>query len=222
LISPDPVVHSRLSRRLLVAGVLVLGAVLVTAATWSVFRYGIERSPGLPVLGMVPEFSLLSSSGAPLSQQDLAGTVWVADFIFTRCPGICPILSGQMAKLQAALPRGSSGPVRLVSFSVDPANDTPEALRAYAERFRADGERWWFVTGERQDLYSLISDGFHLAVAERPESENTDGQGLITHSDRFVLVDRDLRIRGYYFGTEEASVQQLVRDIAALAREKKS
>jgi len=211
-----------MGRRLLVAGVLVLGAVLVSAATWSVFRYGIERSPGLPVLGTVPEFSLIASSGAPLSQQDLAGTVWVADFIFTRCPGICPILSAQMAKLQAALPRAASGPVRLVSFSVDPANDTPEALRAYAERFRADSERWWFVTGERQALYSLISDGFHLAVAERPESENTDGQGLITHSDRFVLVDRDLRIRGYYFGTEEASVQQLVRDIAALAREEKS
>jgi protein SCO1/2 len=107
-----------------------------------------------------------------------------------------------------------------VSITVDPANDTPEALRAYAERFGAENGRWLFVTGERTALHSLIGEGFHLAVAERAESENTDGEGLITHSDRFVLVDRDLQIRGYYHGTEQESVQQLLRDIEALGAEK--
>ena len=126
-----------------------------------------------------------------------------------------------MAKLQRTLGQQGTDPVRLVSFSVDPANDTPEVLRAYAERFGAQ-QGWLFVTGERNALHALIGEGFHLAVAERPESENTDGGGLITHSDRFVLVDRNLQIRGYYHGTEPESVQKLLQDLKELGKEKKS
>ena len=132
------------------------------------------------------------------------------------------MLSAQMAKLQHTLAHEGAEPVRLVSFSVDPANDTPEALRAYAERFGAEHGRWLFVTGDRGALYTLIAQGFHLAVAERPESANTDGEGLITHSDRFVLIDRDLQIRGYYHGTDQESVQKLLQDIKELGKEKRS
>ena len=204
------------------AALVVAGALLISAATWSVFRYGVVSTvPGLPVLGRIPDFALVDSNGQPLSQAQLAGGLWIADFIFTKCPGICPVLSAQMAKLQRALPREASA-LRLVSFSVDPANDTPAALRAYAERFGAEPGRWLFVTGNRDALHTLIGDGFHLAVAERAESANTDGEGLITHSDRFVLVDRDLQIRGYYHGTDQESVQQLLRDINELGKEKRS
>lgn len=207
----------RWRRRLLRSALIVLGGVLISAATWSVFRHGVEQpEPGLPVLGKVPEFSLTASTGQPVSQSNLAGGIWVADFIFTRCPSLCPMLSGQMAKLQSTLVRDAGQSVRLVSFSVDPANDTPEALRAYADRFRADTNRWLFVTGDRGVLHGLIRDGFHLAVAERAESQNTDGEGLITHSDRFVLVDRDLQIRGYYHGTDEDAIKRLLSDIGTL------
>lgn len=207
-------------RRLLLPGLIVCGALLVSAATWSLFRHGVvSTEPGLPVLGRVPEFSLIDSSGQPLSQAQLAGGVWIADFIFTRCPGVCPVLSAQMAKLQHALPPEGADAVRLVSFSVDPANDTPDALRAYAERFGAQQGRWLFVTGERDALHALIGQGFHLAVAERAPSENTDGEGLITHSDRFVLIDRDLQIRGYYHGTDQESVQKLLQDLKELNSE---
>jgi protein SCO1/2 len=207
----------RWHRHLLRSTLIILGGVLVSAATWSVFRHGVEnREQGLPILGKVPEFALTASNGQPLSQANLAGTIWVADFIFTRCPGLCPTLSGQMAKLQGTLAGETSRPIRLVSFSVDPANDTPEVLRAYADRFRADAARWLFVTGDRGALHALIRDGFHLAVADRPESQNTDGEGLITHSDRFVLVDRDLKIRGYYHGTDVDSIKRLLRDIETL------
>ena len=127
-----------------------------------------------------------------------------------------------MAKLQHTLAREGTGTVRLVSFSVDPANDTPEALRAYAERFGAEPGRWLFVTGERAALYALIGQGFHLAVAERAPNENTDGEGLITHSDRFVLIDRNLQIRGYYHGTDAESVQKLLQDLKELGKEKPS
>ncbi len=208
--------RSRWRARLLRSAVIFAGGLLISAATWSVFRYGVERSPGLPMLGRVPDFSLLGSDGQPLSQARLAGKVWVADFIFTRCPGLCPMLSAQMARVQDALGHDTSNRVHLVSFSVDPANDTPAALRTYAERFRADKDRWLFVTGERDALYSLIGQGFRLAVADRPENQNADGEGLITHSDRFVLIDRDLQIRGYYHGTDADSVQQLLKDIKTL------
>ena len=205
------------SRRLLRSGLIVVAALLMSAATWSAFRHGVERQEsGLPVLGKVPEFALRGSNGEPLSQASLAGGIWVADFIFTSCPGMCPVLSAHMAEVQERLARQSDSTVRLVSFSVDPATDTPEALRAYAERFRADPRRWLFVTGERDALHTLIGQGFHLAVADRSESENADGEGLITHSDRFVLVDRNLQIRGYYHGIDEDSVTQLLRDVEAL------
>jgi protein SCO1/2 len=199
---------------------LIIAAGLgITAATWSAFRYGVEPGPpGLPVMGKIPAFSLIASSGEALSQANLAGSVWIADFIFTRCPSICPRLSEQMAKLQSALAREVDAPVRLVSFSVDPANDTPQVLRDYAERFHADPNRWLFVTGERAPLYALIGDGFHLAVAQRSEAENRDNEGLITHSDRFVLVDRDLQIRGYYHGSDDDVITQLLRDIKALTK----
>jgi protein SCO1/2 len=209
--------HPRLGigvrRRLAQGALLLLGGCLISAATWSVFRYGVERGgPNLPVLGSVPAFSLVNSDGEPLSQASLAGQVWVADFIFTQCPGVCPLLSSQMAKLQSAV----GEPVRFVSFSVDPANDTPEVLRAYGGRFHADHKRWLFVTGERDALYTLISQGFHLAVADRAANQNADGEGLITHSDRFVLVDRDLQIRGYYHGTDADSVAKLLKDLKTL------
>ena len=210
--------RSRWRARVLRSGVIVGGGLLISAATWSVFRYGVERSPGLPLLGQVPAFSLVGSDGQPLSQAQLAGKVWVADFIFTRCPGLCPMLSAQMARVQDALGRDHTSGVQLVSFSVDPANDTPAALRSYAQRFRADKDRWLFVTGDRDALYALIGQGFHLAVADRPENQNADGEGLITHSDRFVLIDRDLHIRGYYHGTDADSVQQLLDDIKSLDR----
>jgi protein SCO1 len=212
---------SRAVNRRVVRGALLLAAgACVTAATWATFRYGVERgAQRLPALGKVPAFSLLSSGGAALSQADLAGSIWVADFIFTHCPGLCPVLSGRMAKLQGALAHDGQDAVRLVSFTVDPANDTPPVLSTYAKALRADPQRWLFVTGERSALHTLIGQGFHLAVAERGEDENTDGEGLITHSDRFVLVDRDLQIRGYYHGTEEDSLKQLQRDIATLTQE---
>ncbi len=207
------------SRLWLSAALIVTGGVLITAATWVAYRHGVESTePGLPVMGNVPAFSLISSAGQPLSQASLSGKIWIADFVFTHCPGICPTLSAHMAKLQGALARQGLD-VQLVSFTVDPANDTPEVLTAYAQRFHADAARWRFVTGERSALHRLIGDGFHLAVAERAPGENTDGDGLITHSDRFVLVDGDLQIRGYYHGTEEESVQRLLADVQTLRAE---
>jgi protein SCO1/2 len=199
-----------------VPGLIGVIAPLLLAAwmLWSGGCVGGRRE--LPALGVVPEFTLTASSGQPFTQRDLAGRVWLADFIFTTCPSVCPLLSAQMAKAQAALERAGRLDVRLVSFSVDPVNDTPEVLRAYAQRFGADPTRWLFLTGERAALYALIQQGFHLAVAARSAQENTDGEGLITHSDRFILVDKDMQIRGYYRGSEADEMAKMLRDVVTL------
>jgi protein SCO1/2 len=192
----------RCRRRVALAGALIL----VAAAT------GCRREEPLPILGTVPPFTLTDRSGRPVAATDLLGSVWVADFVFTRCPDVCPLLSTRMASLQEPLATGDD-PVRLVSFSVDPAHDTPSVLATYAERYRA-GPNWLFLTGPRDTLAGLLHDGFRVAFAD-------DGPPTapITHSDRFVLVDRQLRIRGYYHGNEPGDLDRLVVDARRLRAE---
>jgi cytochrome oxidase Cu insertion factor (SCO1/SenC/PrrC family) len=170
----------------------------------------------LPVLGTVPDFALTERSGRVVTKADLGGRPWVANFIFTTCAGVCPLLSNRMAALRRDLAaRGLM--VRSVSFSVDPARDTPHVLRDYAARYTADQHAWLFLTGPHEQLYGLISDGFHLSVAERSAAEAAQSPGeLITHSDRFVLVDADGQIRAYYHGTDAEVVAQVLRDVATL------
>ncbi len=167
------------------------------------------RPHPLPVLGAVPPFTLTERSGRAVRAEDLSGHVWVADFVFTRCPDVCPALTARMAGLQQPL-GASPDPVRLVSFSVDPVHDTPEVLRDYAARAGARDD-WLFLTGPRDVVSALLRDGFHVAYAD-------DGppSSPITHSDRLVLVDRQLRIRGYYHGGESQDVERLARDALGL------
>ncbi len=167
--------------------------------------------PTLPTLGVVPPFTLTERSGRTVTERDLAGRVWIADFIFTRCPDVCPLLTQRMRGVETAL-AGSASPVTLLSISVDPGHDTPEVLRAYATTHQA-GEAWWFATGDRDAVARLLTEGFHVAFGD-------DGPptGPITHSDRFVLVDAQLRIRGYYHGNDPDDVARLVADARALAK----
>lgn len=183
------------------------------AALVAVLGLGLGCSQPLPVLGDLPAFSLTERGGTTIGAADLHGNVWIADFVFTRCPDFCPALTARMAHLQTLLP-ADDDPVRLVSFSVDPTHDTPEVLATYAARAGAR-PTWLFLTGPRDAVATLLRDGFHVAYAD-------DGPPTspITHSDRFVLVDRQLRIRGYYHGTEPADVDRLARDARALRAER--
>jgi len=190
-------------------GALVATA-LVVAALGAALWWGRSGRPApLPVLGAVPHFTLVERSGQPFTTESLGGHVWIADFVFTRCPDFCPALTTRMAGLQKRLVHGDD-PIRLVSFTVDPTHDTPEVLAEYATRAGA-GDGWLFVTGPRAPIADLLRNGFKVAWAD-------DGppSAPITHSDRFVLVDRALRIRGYYHGTDPADVDQLARDAVAL------
>ena len=162
----------------------------------------------------VPEFSLINRDGRAVTLRDLAGAPWVADFVFTRCPATCPMMTARMARLNRDLP--ADLPVRLVSFSVDPEHDTPEVLERYAQSFQAP-DRWLFLTGDREQILQLSEKGFKLGVAmELPPG--TDAPEPIVHSTRFVLVDGEGRIRGYYDAFDEESMERLERDLAALTR----
>ena len=189
-------------------------AVVVIAGLWGLRRHAASDAAP-PSMGALPAFALIERSGRSLTRDDLAGQPWVADFIFTRCSGMCPALSTRMAELRRRA-REQGLRARLVSFSVDPLHDTPEVLRDYATHFAGADDNWLFVTGERDQLYQLISQGFRLSVAEREGQATADPGELITHSDRFVLVDGEGRIRGYYHGIDADAVPALLRDLAAL------
>ena len=173
-----------------------------------VFLTACQAEPELPAYYTVPEFSLTNQNGQTVTLGDLTGKIWVADFIFTNCAGTCPMMTGTMRKLQDALPEE----VRLVSFTVDPARDTPQVLAEYAKSHDAASERWFFLTGGRDALYDLSIKGFKLAV---DVSNGTDVEP-ITHSTRLVLVDRQGQIRGYYAGTEEQELERLSADVKKL------
>ena len=159
--------------------------------------------------GPAPEFILTERSNRKVTKQDLAGKVWVADFIFTHCAGACPAMSSHMRKLQDQL----FADIRLVSFSVDPGNDTPEVLTEYANRYGADRDRWLFLTGDPEGVQKLSVGGFKLAL---DPSSGTEAEP-ITHSSRFVLVDRSGNIRGYYGTEEPTALDHLVKDANNLA-----
>lgn len=175
----------------------------------------LRREPSLapPVLGAVPAFSLVERSGKTVTRDDLGGKTWVAGFIFTRCGGICPLMTTRMKEVRAASPE-----VTLVSFSVDPEHDTPEVLRGYAER-QGIGEGWLMLTGDQARMYALARDGFHLAAAAVPEAEQQPGgDGPFLHSSRLVLVDGQARIRGYYDSGDAGALAALRRDLAAVGK----
>jgi cytochrome oxidase Cu insertion factor (SCO1/SenC/PrrC family) len=171
----------------------------------------------LPVLGTVPDFNLVERSGRRIARSELLGQPWIANFIFTSCAGVCPTLTASMARLHGEL-ETAAPEVRTVSVSVDPHRDTPAVLSAYADRYHAAPD-WLFLTGDRDAIHRLVSSGFRLSVAERSPEESMGSTDLVTHSDRFALVDAEARIRGYYRGAEAELIPQILADVRRLAAE---
>ena len=178
-----------------------------------------EKKDDPPRFGRLPEFSLQDHTGHPVTLAGIKGRIWVADFIFTRCGGACPAMTARMSRLRREVP----DEVAFVSFTVDPANDTPEVLARYAANFKDDA-RWRFVTGPQKDLYSLSTQGFKLAAMEVPVAQQRpgEGDGPFLHSAKFVVVDGRGDIRGYYDSTDEDEVKKLVADIARIQLEPRS
>jgi len=169
------------------------------------------RQRSISAYGTVPGFQLTNQNGQPFGSAQLSGKIWIADFIYTTCPGPCPMISSRMSELQKPLQKTD---VHLVSFSVNPEKDTPEVLRGYADKLQAEPGRWDFLTGAKPAIYKLSHDGFKLAV-----SDGSDAQGIPVHSTRIVLVDRHGQIRGYYDATEPEAITKLLADTNHLLRE---
>lgn len=190
--------------RVLLSVVFCIGAFVICAC-----RPSEDAPPPRPL----PEFSLratTSAGGAPraLTRESLLGRVWIADFVFTRCAGPCPLLSANLAALRKKLPEGTG----LLSITVDPDHDTLPRLAAYGAKFGA-GPEWLLATGEKAALTRLIKEGFLLAVAE--DASARPGE-RVAHSTKFVLIDREARIRGWYDGEDAAAREKLVRDAKRL------
>jgi cytochrome oxidase Cu insertion factor (SCO1/SenC/PrrC family) len=220
----------------------------------------------LPVYGSVPDFALTDQRGHPVRRADLDGKVWVASFVFTSCPDECPLIAAQMAQLQSDFAHAPD--LRLVSISVDPEQDIPAVLAHYAERFHADPERWFFLTGDKRAIYHLVRDGFRLGLIDPAEPSHPSpikdsalggSRRLVDrsfqsspawiagwprnfrywlryaipstafadhgrakaalHSTRFVLIDGQAQIRGYYESQEAAALQRLRQHLQMLIRE---
>jgi protein SCO1 len=189
-------------------------------AVWTVFLAAIigfpllrnavgPRQPPPPVLGTVPAFHFVDQNGVGFGPEALAGKPWVADFVFTRCPTVCPRMTERLAALQPRL----GEKVHLVSFSVDPTFDTPARLRAFAEAHGARSPRWHFLTGETTAVQKAVTEGFKiLSSHDGPEDDFLS----IVHGVHAVLVDGQGRIRGYYDSTDPEALERLVRDAAQL------
>ncbi|MBI3602578.1 MAG: SCO family protein [Candidatus Omnitrophica bacterium] len=181
----------------------------LAAAVLLLMFYLRQPSPALGVYGQVGDFHLINSNSQTASLKDLQGKVWVADFFFTTCGNLCPMMNAHMSRLHELFKPYQD--VRLVSFSVNPENDTPQALKAYAEKFHADTRRWIFLTGSREDITKVAVGSFKLGDIREP----------IFHSSYFILVDRKGQIRGYYDSTDSKNIEKIIKDLKQLIRENK-
>ena len=161
----------------------------------------------LPIIGQIPAFDLIDQDGNKFTLDNLKGNVWLADFIFTKCAGPCPIMTERMSTVQHDLI--GIDKLQFVSFTVNPDYDTPEVLKKYAKRFDADITSWSFVTGKYEQIQELIANGFKMG----------DEEEIVFHSTRFALVDHDGNLRGYYSGTDPKEHDNLTRDIYSLIKE---
>lgn len=197
--------------RAFVAGVLL--ACSVSGCRREADERNDQAGQALGVLGQTPEFSLVDQAGKPVTRQSFQGKVWAAAFMFTRCPTICPAITRRMKSVQERA-KGKGVPLELVSFSVDPDNDTPEVLAKYAAQYGASLDTWHFLTGPFDAMAKTAEQGFKIAVERRPGDEESGG---IIHGSHLVLVDKSGAIRGYYRTTEDAAIDQLLGDAAQLA-----
>ncbi|MFN6379654.1 MAG: SCO family protein [Flavobacteriales bacterium] len=164
----------------------------------------------------VPKFSFINQDSAVISHHDYLGKIAVVDFFFSNCPSICPMLSAQMVRVQESVKKeGLAANVKFLSHTVDPDRDTPARLKEYADLIGADLSNWNFVTGKAEDIYYQAETGYMLSAFPSDSAE-----GGFFHTDKIVLLDKQMHIRGLYDGTSTKSVDKLIADILVLNKEK--
>ena len=180
-----------------------------------------NSAPLPPVISQVADFALTNQNNSPVTLANLRGQVWVADIIFTRCPGPCARMTRQLRELQIALPATSRA--QLVSLTTDAEFDTPPVLQKYATHFEANSANWQFVTGNPRAVAALAIDSLKLTALEKPAAERTTPEDLFIHSTIFVVVDKHGRLRGVFEtikteGDEKLEAQGKEKIVAAVTR----
>ena len=189
-------------------GLCVAISLFVLAYAYLQIKY---RQPPLQKYRSLPDFQLVDQDGRSFGLGDLKGKVWLADFVYTTCPGPCPMVTRNVSQLQADA--FQNGGVRFVTFTMDPKNDSPAVLKQYGEKFHATPGKWIFLTGDPEKIFSLVRNGFTLAIADATPN------APIVHSTKLALVDRDGTVRGYYDGIGEVESEQILKDIQKLLNE---
>jgi protein SCO1/2 len=164
------------------------------------------------IYATIPDFQFLNQYGKTITQKDVAGKIYVADFFFTTCPNICPIMQRNMLAVYNEFKADTS--IKILSHTIDPKHDTVPALKAYADKLGITGDSWWLLLGKKEDTYQLAEKHYLVAVNEK-------GDGGYVHQGWFVLIDKEKRIRGAYDGTDKKAVEQLIADMHTLQQEYK-
>ena len=171
-----------------------------------------RKAEDVPILHALPEFALVDQDADAFTRDDMKGDLWVSAFVFTHCNSTCPRLTAHMKGLQTRL---SDVPnANFVSVSVDPRNDTPEVIKAYMSKNELNEDNWRFVTGEEDAIRHVVVEGFKVPMGD--EQSSAQGADDIMHSNSFVLVDPDARVRGYYRANNDG-IADLERDLRAIA-----
>ncbi len=160
----------------------------------------------------IPNFHFTNQDGETYTQGDLEGKIYVADFFFTTCPSICPIMKTQMLRIHEKYLGNDN--IHIVSHSIDPTHDTVEVLKDYAERLDIDTKYWTFLTGDMDSIFKVAQEGYLVSAMV-----DSLAPGGLLHSGAFILVDKEKRIRGYYDGTIEEDVNKLMTDMDILISE---
>lgn len=171
-----------------------------------------KTAKDVPVLGSLPEFSLLDQNEQAFTRGTMLGDIWVSAFVFTHCNSTCPRLTAHMKGLQVRLSDVQSA--NFLSVSVDPRNDTPEVIKAYMTKNELDEGNWRFVTGDEEAIRQVVVEGFKVPIGD--EDSRAAGADEIMHSNSFVLVDQEAQVRGYYRANNDG-IADLERDLRALA-----
>ena len=207
------------SRWKILAPLLVI---LFPVIFWLVLIRGHNNFKKLPVIGpfdisvngdtvyhTIPHFEFTNQQGKIISDKNLEGKIYVANFFFATCKTVCPKMNEQVHRVQETFKDVKD--LQLLSFTVDPENDTVAALAEYAKKMKADDSKWWFLTGPKDSIYTLAREGF-LVPASLSSRE-------FFHSQDLILVDKDKKMRGIYDGTEPADVDTLIDEIKVLMKE---
>lgn len=203
-------------------GIFLIGFFLVLSIAFVTYSLKFTKEDKrLPIINAntghhVQPFKFVNQEGDTITNEDVKGKIYVVEYFFTTCKGICPRMNENMSKVYEAF-RGNES-VKILSHSVDPKKDTVGAMKAYSLRFDADPKQWMFLTGDKQELYDVARYSYLISAVD--DTSNVDIESDFIHTDRFVLVDKDGYLRGkFYVGTDINEVQQLIGDIKSLLKE---